>query len=68
MPDLLTVTFISTTILSTTLKRGRVTLYNDQGRFISGVEDWMPSALQLVYNNGFTYNETTLDEARERAK
>lgn len=49
-------------------KRGRVTLYKTEDGFVSGAEDWMPSALQVVYADGVLQNEYTLDEIRERAK
>lgn len=50
-------------------KRGRVTLYQDRdGRFWSGVEDWEPSALQTVFENGELMNEITFEQVRKNAR
>jgi nicotinamide phosphoribosyltransferase len=50
-------------------KAGRVTLYQDRdGSYRSGVEDWEPSALQTVFENGELKNETTFAEIRARAR
>jgi nicotinamide phosphoribosyltransferase len=49
-------------------KTGRVTLYRDsQGKFFSGVEDWMPSALATVFENGQLVNEITFDQIRDNS-
>ena len=46
---------------------GRVVLYKDGDKYHSGVEDWRKSELQLVYNNGAVFNQSTLEEIRARA-
>lgn len=52
-------------------KAGRVTLMQKrvlgQREFFSGVEDWMPSALVEVFNNGKLVNEISFDQVRENA-
>ena len=52
-------------------KAGRVTLMQKrtlgQREFFSGVEDWMPSALVEVFNNGKLVTEITFDQVRENA-
>lgn len=52
-------------------KAGRVTLMQrrtlGQREFFSGVEDWTPSALVEVFNNGKLVNEITFDQVRENA-
>lgn len=49
-------------------KKGRVTLYKEDGKFISGVEDWPTSALNVVFENGIQYNKISFEEVRENAK
>jgi nicotinamide phosphoribosyltransferase len=49
-------------------KSGRVTLYKENGKFYSGVEDWPRSELVTVFEDGKLYNEWTWDAIRERAK
>ena len=48
-------------------KRGRVTLYNDERGYQTGVEDWTTSALQTVYGWGTLRKQTTFEQVRERA-
>lgn len=49
-------------------KTGRVTLYKQNGKFFSSVEDWMKSALEVVYEDGVLFNEITFQQVRENAK
>jgi nicotinamide phosphoribosyltransferase len=49
-------------------KTGRVTLYKQNGKFSSSVEDWMKSALEIVYEDGVLFNEITFQQVRENAK
>jgi nicotinamide phosphoribosyltransferase len=47
-------------------KKGRVTLYkNRDGSYYSGVEDWPPSALETVFENGNLVKEYTFEEVRD---
>lgn len=49
-------------------KKGRVTLYEDHaGNYSSGVEDWPPSALELVYEDGILIRDMTFTEVRANA-
>lgn len=46
-------------------KKGRVTLYKDRdGRYYTGVEDWMEPVLQTVFEDGALVKEITFDEVR----
>lgn len=50
-------------------KRGRVTLMKDeQGKYYSGREDWIPPELVIVYENGEMLKEYTFDEVRANAR
>ena len=50
-------------------KSGRVTLYrNLDGSFYSGVEDWLTSALETVYENGLLIRDMTFEEVRKNAR
>jgi len=48
-------------------KRGRVDLIKEKGQFYTAKEDWMPSYLQVVYQNGATPNLSTFAQVRSRA-
>lgn len=49
-------------------KRGRVDLYRNSSGFFTDLDRMgSQSCLQLVYENGKLFNETTFDEVRERA-
>ena len=49
-------------------KKGRVTLFmNEKGEYYSGREDWMPSALETVFENGKVVKTYTFDEIRANA-
>ena len=45
-------------------KAGRVTLTRENGEWKSGVEDWHPSALVTVFENGKLVKEYTFEEVR----
>lgn len=45
-------------------KAGRVTLTRENGEWKSGVEDWHPSALETVFENGKLVKEYTFEEVR----
>lgn len=46
-------------------KKGRVTLYKDRdGRYFTGVEDWMEPVLKTVFQDGELLNEITFEEVR----
>jgi nicotinamide phosphoribosyltransferase len=50
-------------------KAGRVTLFkNRDGSYVSGVEDWMESALVEVFRDGKLVKEYNFDEVRANAK
>jgi len=50
-------------------KRGRVTLYKDRdGKYSSGVEDWMPTALVEVFRDGEVTKQYTFAEVRANAR
>lgn len=50
-------------------KKGRVTLYKDRdGKYSSGVQDWMIDALVTVFSNGELRNEITFDQVRANAR
>lgn len=51
-------------------KPGRVTLYKDRvnGKYFSGVEDWEPSALVTVYENGQQFNRISFDQVRANSE
>lgn len=49
-------------------KRGRVTLYNENGKYYSGVEDWNVPVLQTIYRNGKLLKEYTFEEIRQNSK
>lgn len=52
-----------------TSKKGRIALFtNEKGEYYSGREDWMPSALETVFENGKVVKTYTFDEVRENAK
>jgi nicotinamide phosphoribosyltransferase len=50
-----------------TSKKGRVTLYKENGRYYSGVEDWPKSELITVYENGKLLVNQTFEEIRNRS-
>lgn len=48
-------------------KRGRVVAYkNQEGKWSSGVQDWPTDAMQLVFNTGRQYNQSSFNEVRGR--
>ena len=49
-------------------KPGRVTLYKTDGKYHSGVEDWMQSQLTIVFENGKQFNKLTLEQVRNNTK
>lgn len=49
-------------------KRGRVTLYKENGKYRSGVEDWPKSELVTVFENGTLVKEYNFEEIRENAR
>ena len=50
-----------------TSKKGRVTLYKDNGKYHSGVEDWPTPVLETVFENGKLIKEYTFEEVRKNA-
>ena len=48
-------------------KKGRVTLYKQDNRYYSGVEDWPKSELISVYENGKLLVDQTFQEIRDRS-
>ena len=49
--------------------KGRVTLFkNDQGKYYTGVEDWMKDELVTVFENGEILNKTTFNEVRKNSE
>lgn len=40
---------------------------NEKGEYYSGREDWMPSALETVFENGKVVKTYTFDEVRANA-
>lgn len=48
-------------------KKGRVTLYKENGRYYSGVEDWPTPVLETVFENGKLIKEYTFEEVRKNA-
>jgi nicotinamide phosphoribosyltransferase len=51
-----------------TSKKGRVTLYKDNGKYRSGVEDWPTSVLETVFENGNLIKEYTFNDVRKNAR
>lgn len=49
-------------------KKGRVTLYKENGVYHSGVEDWPTSKLVTVYENGVLMKDYTFDEVRSNVQ
>jgi nicotinamide phosphoribosyltransferase len=49
-------------------KKGRVTLYKENGRYFTGVEDWPKSALNEVFRDGIIGKTYTFDEVRANAR
>lgn len=50
-------------------KKGRVSLFkNEKGEYYSGREDWVPSVLETVFENGKVVKTYTFDEVRKNAK
>lgn len=50
-------------------KKGRVVLFqNSDGSYYSGREDWMADCMQIVFLNGYLFNEIAFDEVRANAR
>lgn len=49
-------------------KQGRVTLYNDNGKYWSGVEDWPTPVLRTVFEDGELKNTISFAEVRENSR
>lgn len=48
-------------------KRGRLALHKYPDGYVTAREDWMPNELQIVFENGEAFHETTFAQVRERA-
>lgn len=49
-------------------KKGRVTLYKENGKYYSGVEDWPTPVLETVFENGKLIKQYTFEEVRNNVR